>query len=606
MKTAMSCLLVSTVLVVVPGPGEGEGQPQKIPAFPGALGAGASTVGGRGGEVYRVTNLNVSGPGSLADAVSKPNRIIVFAVSGIIDLSGGVAGKRGQISLDQPHITIAGQTAPGEGICLKNGCLAIRASDIIIRHLRVRRGWIAEGDSGDAIMAKPAMKQAAGPKPGVDAETFKKIEEKKKSRGKAIMEPAVNLENILLDHVSATWATDENLTITHPNWTTAQFCLIAEGLDYPNPKQTPPRHSEGSLWGVAAADGRSTFHHNLYAHNRLRNPRTTSGDTPCAVLEFRNNVVYNASENFSHTGRGAVHLNWLDNYYKAGPSTPQRLKGSMFEFVHSPDSRMYASGNVVEGYPEASRDNWRAIRYSKGMSAKDEAVLRVNKPFVAPEMPSQSAPDGYAQVLAEVGATLPARDAVDLRIVNDVRNGTGRIIDKETDLPLEQRWPTYHSLPAPADRDGDGIPDFWEEQFGLDANNPRDSRAIGHGGYANIEHYCNNTDPRGGSTPIVHVSADISRAREGTAGALKVTRSGSTLEPLQVRYSIGGSAVAGKEYEKLTGVMTIPAGAASALILVQPNANALGSEKQVVVTLETGPKEYHVGCPNAELVVLEK
>lgn len=603
---AWSCfLLLSVVLATLPGQGSGESDPNKIVAFPGAFGAGSFTVGGRGGEVYRVTNLNSSGPGSLADAVSQPNRIIVFTVSGVIDLSGGVAGKHGQIVLDKPHITIAGQTAPGEGICLKHGCLTIRTSDVIVRHLRVRRGYITEGDSGDSIMAKPIMKKATAAKTGVDPEKQKKIEEKKKERGKFLKEPADLMEHILLDHVSATWATDENLTMTHPNWTTAQFCLIAEGLDYANPKQTPPRHSEGSLWGVSAADGRSTFHHNLYAHNRLRNPRTTGGDSPLAVLEFRNNVVYNASENFSHTGHEAVHVNWLDNYYKAGPSTPERLKGSMFEFNHSRESRMFARGNVIDGDPQATRDNWRAIRYSKGLSAKDESVLRVDQPFPAPPMPAQSAADAYQQVLAEVGATLPARDPVDLRIVQDVRNGTGRIIEKETDLPPEQRWPTYHALPAPADRDGDGLPDFWEEQFGLDPNNPRDSRAIGHGGYANIEHYINNTDPRGGSTPIVSISAAVSRAYEGTTGVLKVARTGSTQESLLVRYAIGGNAAVDGDYERLTGTVTIPAGAASALISVKPIRRSEG-EKLVIITLEAAPKSYHVGCPNAALVALGK
>ena len=427
-------------------------------------------------------------------------------------------GKRGKITIDQPYITIAGQTAPGEGICLKNGCLDIKAGEVIVRHIRSRRGFIADGDSGDSLTVKPEMKKATGPKAGTDPEQQKKIEEKKKERGKDVKMPAVNLENILLDHISASWSTDENLSVTHPNWTTAQFCIMSEGLDYANPKQTPPRHSEGSLWGVSAPDGRSTFHHNLYAHNRLRNPRTTGGDSPFAVLEFRNNVVYNASENFSHTGGGTVYLNWFDNYYKAGPSTPASLKGSMFEFVHSKDSRMYASGNVIEGYPEVERDNWKGVRYGKGLTEKDGMTLRVDKPFPAPAMAKQSARDGCVQVLEEAGATLPARDSVDLRIVDDVRNGTGKIIDKETDLPPEQRWPTYHALPAPKDSDADGIPDFWEEQFGLNKNDPKDSKAIGHGGYANIEHYFNNTDPTGGS------AADCVRLRSGDAGTGKHTR----------------------------------------------------------------------------------
>ncbi len=169
-----------------------------------------------------------------------------MTVSGAIDLSGGKAGQSGRIVLDQPHVTIAGQTAPGEGICLKNDCLVIRASDVIVRHLRVRRGFVAEGDSGDSVMVKPHVKPAAGDKPGLDPQAQKKLEEKKKERGKVVQQPAAEMAKILLDHVAATWATDENLSLSHPNHTTAPFCLIAEGLDYANPKQTPPRHSEGS------------------------------------------------------------------------------------------------------------------------------------------------------------------------------------------------------------------------------------------------------------------------------------------------------------------------------------------------------------------------
>jgi hypothetical protein len=578
-----------------------------ILAFPGAEGAGKYTVGGRGGTVYRVTNLNASGPGSLADAVSQPNRIVVFAVSGVIDLSEGKKGKGGKIAIDQPHITIAGQTAPGEGICLKGGALVVSASDVIVRYLRSRRGWVRVGDMGDAFTAKPAKSGVQTKPVNESQESFDKRKKKKLGRGKDVYEHG-SIENIIFDHLSASWATDENLSVTHPNNTTVQYCIASEGLDYANPKQTPPNHSEGSLWGVNVAGGRATMHHTLYAHNRLRNPRLVSGEPPSAVLDFRNNVVYDASEYFSHSGHGAVCANWINNYYKHGPSTPEKLRGEMFRFEHNPNSRMFADGNFIFAFPQATRDNWLAVRYEKTLTHDNEKTMRVQKPFDAVATNTQSAAEAYEVVLAEAGATLPARDAVDLRIVNEVRNGTGHVIEKETDLPPDQRWPQYVALPAPTDSDADGIPDYWEEQFGLDKNNPADSMAVSAGGYANIEHYFNNTDPKGGSTPIVFIAASVSRAlpQNARAGELRVTRTGSTAAPLVVYYTVGGTAEAGADFEKLPGSVTIPAGQSAAAISIVPRHDARkGKNKTVFVTLTAGMKGYHVGCPSAALVVIQ-
>jgi hypothetical protein len=267
---------------------------------------------------------------------------------------------------------------------------------------------------------------------------------------------------------------------------------------------------------------------------------------------------------------------------------------------------MYLTGNVIADFPEASKENWKGIRYGKNLTPQAEAAIRVEKPFSTSRPELQTAEAAYRTVLAEAGATLPARDPVDLRIVDDVRNGTGRIIDKETDLPPDRRWPTYHSLPVPKDTDGDGIPDFWEEQFGLDPRNPKDSRAIGHGGYAHIEHYFNNTDPKGGATPIVFVSGAVSRARIGTNGALRITRSGGTKEPLTIRYAVEGDAVAKQDFEALSGRVTIPAGKSSALIPVTPLPAMADGARLVVVRLIVGEKAYNVGCPSAALVEIKK
>jgi hypothetical protein len=585
----------------------GTNEAKQIPAFPGAEGAGAFATGGRGGSVYRVTNLNADGPGSFADAVSEPNRIVVFAVSGIIDLTSQKKGKGGKLLVDQPHITIAGQTAPGEGICLKGGSLDVQASDVIVRHLRSRRGFVRNGDAGDAITAKPSKTGAATELAGQSKESFDKRVKKKEGRGKAVYTHG-KMEHILFDHLSASWATDENITCTHPNFSTIQYCIASEGLDYANPKQTPPNHSEGSLWGVAAAAGRSTMHHTLYAHNRLRSPRTTGGAMPPPVLQFSNGVVYDWSEYASHTGSEAVHLNWLHSCYKPGPSTPADARRTMFEFHGDPRARLFASGNFIFGFPDAAKDNRLAVAFGKklrGLTDAERAAMIVDRPFDAPPVRLQSAEEAFETVLAEAGATLPARDAVDLRIVNDVRNGTGKVIGKETDLPADQRWPDYRSLPAPADGDGDGLPDFWEKQFGLDPGDAKDSAKLSAGGYANIEHYFNNTDPTGGPQPIVFIAATVSRAwpKRGQAGEWRVTRSGDLKSSLTIGYAISGSAASGRDFEPLKGRVTIPAGAASAAIKLTPAKDAR-DDTMVVLTLATGQGGYHVGCPSASLVVI--
>jgi pectate lyase len=576
-----------------------------VPAFPGAEGAGRYASGGRGGEIVHVTNLKADGPGSLADAVSRPNRIVVFDVSGTIDLTLEKNGNRrgGHIVVDQPNITIAGQTAPGEGICLKGGSLDISASNVIVRHLRSRRGWIADRDTGDAIEVKPPSVGEQSTASGTSTAAFEKRKAKKAERGKLIHE-FDELSQIVIDHCSTSWATDENLTVTHADRSTVSWCIAAEGCDYYNAKQTPPNHSEGSLWGSPAPDGRATMHHMLYAHNRLRNPRTTGGEDVPPVLNFYNSVVYNWSEYASHTGGDRVLLNWLNNYYKAGLDTPPEIRGTMFEFHGDPGARIFARGNLIDGAAEATADNKQAIghnqKFKKIESAQREAT-KVDAPFADAPAQLQSAAEAYAAVLDDVGATLPARDPVDLRITAGVRNGTGRILGKETDLA--SAWPTYHSLPKPADADGDGIPDFWEAQFDLNSQDATDAAQLS-GGYANIEHYFNSTDPRGGATPVVFIAATISRARHDRPGEWRIVRNGNTSQPLAVSFTVGGDATSGKDYAPLSGsTVTIPAGKSSVTLPLVPVAGA--GTKTVVVSLITAQKNCHVGCPAESLVVIE-
>jgi pectate lyase len=581
-----------------------------VPAYPGAEGAGAFTTGGRGGSVYCVTNLAVDGPGSLADAVSQPNRIVVFDVSGLIDLSRkkGGAVKGGKLAVDQPNITIAGQTAPGEGICLKGGALEISASNVIVRYLRSRRGFVQDGDSGDAIGAKPSTKGVQEAASGQSSAAFEKRKAKKESRGK-FLHAFESLKNIIIDHCSASWATDENLSVTHSDHTTVSFCIVAEGLDYPNARQTPPNHSEGSLWGSQEPDGRATMHHMLYANNRLRNPRTTGGADVPAVLTLYNCVVANWSEYATHTGSERVHLNWVNNFYLPGPDTPANIRGYAFDFHGDPEARVYASGNYIEGASAATNDNRLAVTYAKklqDLNAEQRAGMVVATPFA--ELPAnlQSARDAYATVLEDAGATLPARDTADLRIMNDVGSNTGKILQKETDLPVEDRLPDYRALRPLPDRDHDGIPDFWEKQFGLNPDDPSDSARLSRG-YANIEHYFNNTDPTGGTTPLVYVSAAVSRAllHNHQPGQWRVTRTGATDAPLKVSYTLSGDAVNGVDFQELPGSVTIPAGQQSTWIAVDPQSRAQDN-RAVIISLSVDQPDYHVGCPARALVVIRK
>ena len=302
-------------------------------------------------------------------------------------------------------------------------------------------------------------------------------------------------------------------------------------------------------------------------------------------------------------------LNWLNNYYKPGPDTPADIRAQAFQFHGDPEARVFARGNFIDGSPDATADNKLAISHNqkfKKMPAAEREAMKVDAPF--PDAPEhlQSAAEAFDSVLSDAGATLPARDAVDLRITRSVRDGSGKIIGKEIDLPADQRWPDYRSLPAPADADGDGLPDFWEKQFGLNPTDASDSAKLSRG-YAQIEHYFNNTDPQGGAVPIVFISATVSRAlvQQGQAGEWRVTRTGSTAEPLRLSYTVSGDAAVGDDFQALPGSVTIPASQSSARIALSPTSRA-ADDKTVVITLATDQPGYHVGCPSQSLIVIRK
>ncbi|MBX7212143.1 MAG: hypothetical protein K1X78_27800 [Verrucomicrobiaceae bacterium] len=347
------------------------------------------------------------------------------------------------------------------------------------------------------------------------------------------------------------------------------------------------------------------MHHTLYAHNRLRNPRTTGGDDVPAVLTFYNNAVYDWSEHATHTGSERVLLQWMHNFYKPGPSTPDDAAGIAFAFHGDAGSRLYPKGNVIDGHDAETKDNTLAVTWQHKAARFDTTERRrmiVDAPFSVPPASMQNAREALGTILADAGATLPARDAVDLRIVHSVRDGTGMIISKETDLPEEQRWPDYRSLPAPADRDGDGIPDYWETQFGLNPQDPGDSAKLGADGYANIEHYANNTDPAGRGIPVASVCADVSRATFSQLGEWRVTRTGPMSAPLTVRYQLGGDATMGEDYAQLYGTVTIPEGKNTAYITIDPRKSARDN-RTVTITLLSAEGAC-IGCPSRSLIVI--
>ena len=436
-------------------------------AFPTAEGYGKHTVGGRGGKVYAVTNLNDSGDGSLREAVeAKGPRTVVFRVSGTIDLES-------RLSIKNPNITIAGQTAPGDGICIKRYPLMISADEVIIRYIRVRFGD-ESGKEADAVSSQYT-------------------------------------KNIILDHVSASWSVDETMSIYHCENITVQWCLVAESLFQ---SHHGGNHGFGGIWG----SNNSSYHHNLLAHHSGRNPRFASG---CGNTDYRNNVIYNWGYSGCYGGEkqqkgndklNFTNINMVANYYKPGPAT---RPGNLRHTIASPSSRdgladlgkWFITDNVVEGNDQVTADNWDG-----GVSARggDEAIaaLKLDKPWPAMAINQQTAKEAYEAVLKNVGAILPKRDSVDTRIIQEVRDGVAtsegagykekkEVADKSviTGIIDSQKevggWPELKSTPAPADTDLDGMPDAWETEKGLDPKDAADGNKVSEG-YTMLEHYLNS------------------------------------------------------------------------------------------------------------------
>jgi pectate lyase len=439
----------------------------KIPAFPGAEGGGGFTRGGRGGKVYVVSSLDDKGPGTLREATeAKGPRIVVFAVSGIISLET-------PLSINEPFITIAGQTAPGDGVCIKGQTTEINTHDVVIRYMRFRRGNLKKRD--DSLGGNP-------------------------------------IGNILVDHVSASWGLDENLTLYRrmerqtngsPDLKlaveniTIQWSISSEALDLNN-------HAFGGTWGGK----NSSFHHNLFACNTGRNPSIGMG----GLFDFRNNVLFNWRHRTMDGGDGSSQVNVVNNYYKPGPVTEGDLRFRICkcDARNSRDKfpgfgKWFVEGNYVFGNEKITRDNWAGgVQFSAPVKLKDEVVpmgtpkeVRVEKPFPAAAVTTQSAEEAFELVLANSGAALPKRDPVDLRIIDSVRSGKpstkSGIIESPADVG---GWPEYKSDRIPTDSDNDGMPDEWETKYGLNPKDPSDTnKDSDEDGYTNIEEFLNATDP---------------------------------------------------------------------------------------------------------------
>ena len=466
----------------------------EIPAFPGAEGGGMYTFGGRGGNIYTVTSLEDSGPGTLREACEKGGaRIIVFNVSGIIKI-------KSPLIIRAPYITIAGQTAPGDGICVAGESVWINTHDVIIRHMRFRRGETFVGRRDDAIGGNP-------------------------------------VGNIMIDHVSATWGLDENMSMYRHMYSpgagypdvkvgtvniTIQNSLFGEALDTYN-------HAFGSTLGGENC----SFMRNMWANNAGRNPSIGWN----GIFNFVNNVVFNWYNRSTDGGDYTANYNIINNFYKPGPVTD--LTQPISYRILKPESgrsklpyvvfgRAYVNGNIIDGNEKVTKDNWDGgiqLENKKGeLMTYDEAKeyfakMKTDKPFPMPWFrPFMKADEAYEFVLKNVGATLPIRDKVDERIVRTVKTGVpeyAKGLEKKEFYQFEHRrlpmdsykkgiitdisqvggYPEYKGKPY-VDTDKDGIPDKWEKKHGLNPNDPADAKLDSNNdGYTNIEDYINGIDP---------------------------------------------------------------------------------------------------------------
>lgn len=430
----------------------------QTPAFPGAEGGGMFAAGGRGGAVLYVTSLeDDKTPGTLRWAIGKTGpRTILFKVSGIIDL-------KSELKINKGDVTIAGQTAPGDGICIKGYPFVVNADNVILRFLRFRMGDLNDVQD-DALKGN-------------------------------------RTKNVIIDHCSASWSTDECASFYDNENFTLQWSIISESLR--NSVHKKGAHGYGGIWGGKNA----SFHHNLIAHHDSRNPRFNglrrsglnySNELDEERVDFLNNVIYNWGSNSSYGGESGTY-NIVANYFKAGPSTKPTIKNRItsIDIDENPAicppgyGKYYIADNYVFGFEAETKDNWKGVSFAKNVNHDS---CKAEKPFAFGAIKKQTAEVAFHKVLAHSGASLK-RDAIDTRISKEVSAGTATfkgsvegksgMIDSQSDVG---GWPVYTTLEAPIDDDNDGIPNGWMEKNYAE----KKSGDVHKNGYTYLEIYLNS------------------------------------------------------------------------------------------------------------------
>ncbi len=438
-------------------------------AFPGAEGYGKFTTGGRGGKVIEVTTLeDNSNPGSFRYAINQSGaRTIVFRVSGTIFL-------KSKLSISKGDLTIAGQTAPGDGICIAGYTPSINADNIIVRYMRFRLGDINDIED-DAFNGR-------------------------------------NRKNIIIDHCSMTWSVDECASFYDNQNFTMQWCIIGESLF--NSVHQKGEHGYGGIQGGMGA----TFHHNLYINNTSRNPRFCGAryhhsTASTEIVDFVNNVIYNWGFNSVYGGE-LGQQNVRNNYYKAGPATKKTVRNRIVNptIDSGTDSglgKFFVDGNYVESYPTTTQDNWATGVQGIGITVIPQ--IKVDTAFGnIDNIEIQTAEEAYQSVLDKVGPNFPKLDSVDARLVNEARTGLANyegktykaeyikdlqdtslitgIIDSQSEVG---GWPVLNSIAPANDTDHDGMPDYYETANGLNPNDAADGKIVSASGYTNLEIFLN-------------------------------------------------------------------------------------------------------------------
>lgn len=479
-------LTISALLLCAPSIAKADEAKELTPAFPGAEGYGRYVTGGRGGKVYRVTNLNDSGTGSLRWALSQPGpRIVVFGISGTIHL---------QSALGIPsNTTIAGQSAPGDGICVADYPVSVAGNNVVVRYMRFRLGnkYVLE-NGADGWDAFGGMDQ----------------------------------QDIIVDHCSVSWSIDECCSFLGNKNTTVQWCIVSQSLVAAG--HSKGSHGYGGNWGGSGA----SFHHNLIAHHTSRTPRF--GPRPSTQMDermdYRNNVIYNFGSNGCYGGE-AMKVNIVNNYYKPGPGSPSGTKGKRIagigirttQYINTYPAyapawhiwgKFFVEGNVNATYADVAEDNWTNGMYNQidasgcdgTYTAVTKDTIKIDEPIPFILTTTHSADVAYERVLDYAGASR-FRDSHDALMVSDTRdraatyrglgNSPGFINSQDDNRPADATddwtaWPTLETRGSIVDYDGDGMDDNWEDMNGLDNTDPADGNIVRKDGYTNVEYYLNS------------------------------------------------------------------------------------------------------------------